>query len=161
MEGLPPTTRSTSPASAAVAAAPPSSALQTTFLVPDLHCPSCASYIEGTLARLHPRPYSVSHSIVSHIVSVHHDPPLRPSIISKTLTDADYDVDSVVQNLSSTDAISSDVVQGREDRPARVRWFERVKRRMRSGGQGADASKKRKRHLEHCERCQKQARADC
>src|SRR5579859_5533628 len=108
------------------AASPHPSLHRTVFLVPNLHCPSCASHIESSLFRLQPKPTSVSHSIISHSVTVHHDPSLPVSTISEALEEAGYEVYSVIPDSASTDIpVLSNVPDG-ENRGPRGQWFERA-----------------------------------
>lgn len=72
----------------------PPSLHQTVFLVPNAHCPTCAAFIDGFLARLDPPPASVATSIVSHTVTVRHDPSLTPRMIAKALDGTGYEVES-------------------------------------------------------------------
>jgi Cu+-exporting ATPase len=70
----------------------------TSFLLSNLHCPSCISTIEDALYTLDPKPSSVSSSIVSSWVTVCHEPTLSPPAIRNALEDAGFDVRSVVSN---------------------------------------------------------------
>ncbi len=70
----------------------------TSFLLSNLHCPSCVSTIEDALSILDPKPSSVSSSIVSSWVTVQHEPSLEPTAIQAALEDAGFEVCSVVTN---------------------------------------------------------------
>jgi P-type Cu+ transporter len=70
----------------------------TSFLLSNLHCPSCVSTIEGALNSLRPNPASVSSSIVSSWVTVRHEPSLPPTTIRNALEDAGFEVRGVVRN---------------------------------------------------------------
>lgn len=67
----------------------------TSFLLSNLHCPSCVSHIQDILYALRPRPESVSPSLVSSWVTVQHDPSLARSTVKQALTDAGFDVSDV------------------------------------------------------------------
>jgi len=67
----------------------------------NLHCPSYVSNIRNALFVLHPRPISVSPSIVSQLVTVHHDPLLLEPTISRALEEAGFEIDSVVQDTAA------------------------------------------------------------
>jgi copper chaperone CopZ len=68
----------------------------TSFLLPNLHCPSCVSTIEDVLDTFDPAPGSVSSSIVRSWVTVRHDLSLSPTAIRNAREDAGFDVRSVV-----------------------------------------------------------------
>jgi P-type Cu+ transporter len=76
--------------------------IRTTFLISNLHCPSYVSNIRNALFVLHPRPISVSPSIVSQLVTVHHDPLLLESTISRALEEAGFEIDSVIQDTAAS-----------------------------------------------------------
>lgn len=135
---------------------------QTTFLVPNLHCPSCASYIEDSLFALDPKPISVSHSIVSHSVTVHHDASLLPQTISEALERAGYEVYGAIQNSSSTDVTALSDVPNDVDNSGRGQWFEGAIRRWRKKESDVqnEEVKRRKRHIEHCDMCRAEEEAD-
>lgn len=75
----------------------------TTFLIPNLHCPSCVSGIEVALGSLHPKPLSISPSIVSRSVTISHKVDLPTGIISKALEDAGFEVYDAFQDSLSDD----------------------------------------------------------
>src|SRR5450432_4446194 len=66
----------------------------TSFLLSNLHCPSCVSNIENAIDALKPKPSSVSSSLVTSWVTVRHEPPLSASTIRNALEDAGFDVRS-------------------------------------------------------------------
>ncbi|KAG8631464.1 hypothetical protein KVT40_000604 [Elsinoe batatas] len=69
---------------------------RTTFLISNLHCPSCISSIDLALAQLSPRPALVSHSIINHTLTIEHRLPL--SMISQILVDNGYEIDSLASD---------------------------------------------------------------
>ncbi|OBT56704.1 hypothetical protein VE04_03772 [Pseudogymnoascus sp. 24MN13] len=135
---------------------------QTTFLIPNLHCPSCVSHIEDSLSSLQPKPSSISHSIVAHSVTVYHDPCLLISTISDALEGAGYEVYSVIADPSSTDTPPSEYATNPENRSTQSQWFERATQRWKTMGRDVheDGGKKRKRHIEHCDMCRAEEKAD-
>ncbi|KIW36580.1 uncharacterized protein PV06_11168, partial [Exophiala oligosperma] len=123
--------------------------MQTTFLISNLHCPTCASHIESIFSRLRPAPDSVQVSIVSHTVTVRHSRSLDITTIAQALDDAGYDIfDLVPDPTSSQRDLPSNLHQGLEP-PS----FEYALSRWRSHIAEVDADK-RSRHLEHCQQCQ-------
>jgi Cu+-exporting ATPase len=134
---------------------------QTTFLVTNLHCPSCVSHIERSLFNLQPKPSSISHSIVSHSVTVYHDPSLPALTISEALEEAGYEVYIVIPDPSSTDIPPFSAAKNGENRSTRGMWFERAVQRWKTKGRDAqNEEKKRKRHIEHCEMCRAEEKTD-
>ncbi|KAF2223459.1 E1-E2 ATPase-domain-containing protein [Elsinoe ampelina] len=69
---------------------------RTTFLISNLHCPSCISSIDLALAQLSPRPALVSHSIINHTLTIEHRLPL--DMISQILVDNGYEIDSLASD---------------------------------------------------------------
>ncbi|KAG4423605.1 hypothetical protein IFR04_003287 [Cadophora malorum] len=134
---------------------------QTVFLVPNLHCPSCASHIEYSLSNLQPKPSLISHSIVSHSVTVYHHPSLLVPTISEALGKAGYEVYSVSTDLSTAEPHLGDALNG-ENRGPRGQWFERAVQRwhMKDGGLQNVEGRKRKRHVEQCDLCRAEEEAD-
>ncbi|PVH78956.1 heavy metal translocatin [Cadophora sp. DSE1049] len=132
---------------------------ETTLLVPSLHCPSCVSHIEEALLTLQPKPNFISHSIVSHSVTVYHDPSLLVPAISEALEGAGYEVYSVITDPSSTSP-SSDATNA-EIRSTQSQWLERAIQRWKTKGRDVqEGEKKRKRHIEHCDMCRAEEQAD-
>lgn len=68
-------------------------AVTSDFLVENLHCPSCVSAIENAVLSLKPKPASISVSILTHRVTVRHEPQLAVARIQEALEDAGFDVD--------------------------------------------------------------------
>ena len=77
--------------------------MTTTFLIANLHCPTCVSTVEASLNSLHPKPLSISTSILTHSVTVSHDPSLSVPSIRKALEDEAFEIDSLVYNHDTID----------------------------------------------------------
>ncbi|KAF2178465.1 heavy metal translocatin [Zopfia rhizophila CBS 207.26] len=134
---------------------------RTTFLVPSLHCPSCASFIEAFLYSLRPKPVSVSASILSHTVTVQHDASLAVSAIAKALGEAGYGVHTTIPDPASGDASPQTNVSSLPGNGAQVRWLQRAAQRWKpSKRDAADEEARRKRHMEHCDQCRAQEQED-
>ena len=69
----------------------------TTFLIENLHCPSCVTNIQQTLAHLDSQIVLHSCSIVSHSVSLRHGRSLSVPIIAQAFEDAGFKIQSVAQ----------------------------------------------------------------
>jgi Cu+-exporting ATPase len=123
--------------------------MHTTFLIPNLHCPTCASQIEWTLSTLRPVPSSVRVSIVSHAVTVTHQRSLAVVTIAQALDDAGYEIfDLIPDPTSSRPDLPPNLQRGLEP-PS----FEHALSRWRSHPSEVDVGKRR-RHLENCQQCQ-------
>lgn len=68
----------------------------TTFLILNLHCPSCVNSINMSMNALYPRPHSVSHSIVSRSVTVRHDDSLSATVIAEALSAGGFEVYDII-----------------------------------------------------------------
>ncbi|KAI8648726.1 hypothetical protein NCS55_01480900 [Fusarium keratoplasticum] len=130
---------------------------RTTFLVPGIHCPTCASFIEDLLSYLRPRLISVETSIVSHSVTVNHDSSLSPRTISNALSEAGYEVDTVISDPLPGDA-SPNGSRGGADDDFPFAWLNQALERLNHSWKTADEETKRRRHMEHCEQCRTKQR---
>ncbi|KAI9883230.1 MAG: hypothetical protein M1823_005006 [Watsoniomyces obsoletus] len=85
----------------------------TTLLITNLHCPSCASTVETSLAALQPPPSSVASSILDHSLVVRHDAALSHERIRTALEDAGFEIYSILRHGDHgeyTDLERNDVV---------------------------------------------------
>jgi Cu+-exporting ATPase len=115
------------------------------FLLSNLHCPSCVSHIHGFLSKLHPPPNSVSPSLVTSWVTVEHSSYLSVRDIREAFKNAGFDVVDVTPN----DLLPSDGTAVRDRLKAR---FGSEK----NGGIGTKCAPSKK-HLENCQACRLQA----
>ncbi|KAK5162708.1 uncharacterized protein LTR77_011231 [Saxophila tyrrhenica] len=136
----------------------PSSIVQTVLLVPNAHCPTCAAFIDGLLADLHPPPAAVATSIVSHTVTVRHDPSLKPRVIAAALDKAGYEVE-----LASLESVRGTLFwshwRGR-GLDTRSNTFLGVFMRWVRGERALDRETKERQHQMHCELCRAQQAGD-
>lgn len=128
--------------------------IRTTFLVPNLHCASCVSNIENALFVLRPRPSSVSPSIVSQLITVHHDPLLLESTISKALEEAGFEIYSVIQDAAASTGPTDDLPNER-NRDEGDGWLEKAMEGwlLNRGPVKKEDEKKRDRHVGYCDMC--------
>ncbi len=122
----------------------------TTFLIPNLHCPTCVTTVASSLAPLRPKPMGVSSSILSHSVTVTHDVSLSVLVITKALEEAAFEVHSVVQDQDKDD-LDLEKGQSREEKDSVVglrRWSLSGKLTT------TEAERKRNSHIERCGQCQ-------
>lgn len=75
--------------------------ITTSFLLSNLHCPSCVSHINGILSSLQPPPSSISPWLASSWVIIKHDPALPDTDIQKALEDGGFDI----CDISSEDGV--------------------------------------------------------
>jgi Cu+-exporting ATPase len=68
---------------------------KSTFLISNLHCPSCVATIDGILRHLNPPPTKWSSSVVSQQVDVEHSRGLEVQRIIEALVDSGFEIDSV------------------------------------------------------------------
>ncbi|KAK5112752.1 hypothetical protein LTR62_003850 [Meristemomyces frigidus] len=124
----------------------------TTFLVPAIHCSTCTSFIEDFLSRLHPKPITVATSIVTHSVTVEHDPSLSPSTIAQALGEAGYEVDSVSSRSPRDETAANTPRDGADD--VLVKYVNKASERWSRSQQAAEGDARRKLHMQHCKQCQ-------
>lgn len=121
--------------------------LQTVFLVPDLHCPTCVSHIESGLAELDPKPQSVTCSLVSHAVTVRHLASLEATTISSALDSAGYEVDSILRNGTLIDLPASTT-------PKSSGLLAQISPKS-NRSNDSERKERHRIHLQHCELCRK------
>ncbi|KAM0080892.1 hypothetical protein ACKRZS_006943 [Fusarium odoratissimum] len=130
------------------------SSRRTTFLVPDIHCPTCTSFVAELLNTLSPKPSSVETSIVSQSVTVDHSPALDASTISKALADAGYEVDSIIQDQPKS--LHSSVSRGSADDDFPISWLTSAVQRWTRSSPAVDSETLRARHSDHCKQCREE-----
>ena len=78
--------------------------LQTSFLIPNLHCPTCVNRIEELVSELNPAPVVENISIVDHMVTIKHLASITAASISKLLSSAAYEVFDTILDPASDEA---------------------------------------------------------
>ncbi len=132
--------------------------LFTTFLITNLHCPSCVTAIQTALKTLHPKPLAISPSIVSRSITVTHNVALSAADISKALEDAGFEVYDIFQDSLPDENIDHLALEERFGAiwtrrfQLAVENWRRIGRRPEAGN-----SRARMRHIEKCEECQAEA----
>ncbi|KAL1651364.1 hypothetical protein SLS58_000704 [Diplodia intermedia] len=129
--------------------------VNTTVFISNLHCPSCVTSIQEALHTLDPAPDSISHSIVSHSVTLCHDPSLAVDRISDALELAGFEVHSIFRDshpVHATDPSPADL----DDHDAE--WEKSLEQAVRRWSQWRNSSKvpdmtKRQRHIQQCAQC--------
>lgn len=74
---------------------PPTGQVTTTLLINNVHCASCLSYIQEILRTLQPATLWTTANYISHEVTIIHFPELSAIDISRALSDAAFEIQSV------------------------------------------------------------------
>ncbi|GME61192.1 ATPase P-type K/Mg/Cd/Cu/Zn/Na/Ca/Na/H-transporter [Neofusicoccum parvum] len=130
--------------------------VNTTVFISNLHCPSCVHSIEEALSALDPAPESVSHSIVSHSVTLRHDPSLAVEQISSQLELAGFEVHSIFQDAHPVEDPEHALSLPDDDDDAE--WEKSLEQAVRRWKEWRNSSKvpdmtKRDRHIAQCAQC--------
>lgn len=130
----------------------------TTLFISNMHCPSCITSIEVSLESLKPQPTSISHSIISHSITVRHDDKLSTDTITDALEQAGFEVYSVVRSKGT------DTSTWQQDRSQTISgndWgLEQAVDSWSHAWKNANLeSKKRKLHMDQCKQCQYEVHA--
>ncbi|KAF4813370.1 putative copper-transporting ATPase HMA5 [Colletotrichum siamense] len=128
---------------------------ETTFLVPNIHCPTCTGFIEPLLRELTPSPKSIITSIINHSVTVEHDKALSPKKVSRVLADAGYEVDSVIIGPQVQEPESGRVPQP-PNAVVSVSLLRRLYEALGCIGRQINEDEKQRRHAEHCMQCREE-----
>ncbi|KAI4252737.1 MAG: hypothetical protein L6R42_007855, partial [Xanthoria sp. 1 TBL-2021] len=127
----------------------------TTFLIPNLHCPSCVSSINTALDRLRPRLFSVSTSILSHFITVTHHVALSPRSISKALEDTAFEVYGTFHDSIPDKDFDRVTLEGKFGADW-IQHFERAVERWSTSGKKVE-NRETKRHVAQCSHCRADA----
>ncbi|KFY03579.1 hypothetical protein V490_00129 [Pseudogymnoascus sp. VKM F-3557] len=142
---------------------PPSGHVTTTVLINNIHCASCLSYIQEVLSALQPAPLSTTANYVSHEVAIIHFPEHSAGDISRALSEAAFEVQSVrTEDEFGHTIYEQDVVQVDQE------WLEQaaqtvskqastlssVKATAHPGLLGDANHQPKEKHMEHCVACQ-------
>ncbi|ESZ95666.1 hypothetical protein SBOR_3967 [Sclerotinia borealis F-4128] len=131
--------------------------ITTSYLLSNLHCPSCVSNIQKALYALHPRPQEVTPSLMSSWVTVQHQKDLSTRAIRKALQSAGFDVCDVTSEEDGSVAkshIQHDTDAGYLDQVLQ-RWSATKKPSNQATLSHFDLDFDR--HLENCEICRREA----
>jgi Cu+-exporting ATPase len=78
---------------------------QTSFLIPNLHCPTCVSHVTSIIDDLDPTAVIRDISVINHVVTIAHQ--IATSSISEALTSAGYEIFDIIYDTSSTEEAST------------------------------------------------------
>jgi Cu+-exporting ATPase len=135
---------------------PDASLITTSFLLSNLHCPSCVSHIEDTLFSLHPRPVAVSPSLVTSVVTVKHLPSLSVHDIQDALEFSGFEISDVAPRSAGSRTIVGATRAGADGNLGYLDRFLHKLRESSRSSMGNDM-RFRNRHLQNCELCRLQA----
>ncbi|KAF7925122.1 uncharacterized protein EAE98_007210 [Botrytis deweyae] len=131
--------------------------ITTSYLLSNLHCPSCVSNIQKSLYALSPRPKDVTPSLMSSWVTVQHDKSLSTEVIRKALQSAGFEVCDVTSEEYGSLArshIQHDTDTGYLDQVLQ-KWSATRRPRRQFSSSYFDSNYER--HLENCEICRQDA----
>ncbi|KAH7346218.1 E1-E2 ATPase-domain-containing protein [Rhexocercosporidium sp. MPI-PUGE-AT-0058] len=124
----------------------------TSFILSNLHCPSCVSHIQNTLYALDPPPATVSPSLVSSVVTVEHNSVLPVANIQDALESAGFEIYVVSPDTSRpssrTSAVGFDGADGYLDQVIDRLTSDQYSQRGRSRRPSSQ-------HIQHCEACRR------
>ncbi|KHN95698.1 ATPase, P-type, heavy metal translocating [Metarhizium album ARSEF 1941] len=132
--------------------------LTTTLLVPSIHCPTCASFIETLIKQIDAEAL-VEVSIISHRVTIRHGPRAAVAKMVRALGESGYEVHTVaadpesqatVQSYGKAAAADDDFVIGG--------WFSQSARPWNLGG-WLGQKRARRRHMDNCRECRVKKKA--
>ncbi|CZT43331.1 related to CCC2-P-type ATPase involved in export of Cu++ from the cytosol into intracellular, secretory compartments [Rhynchosporium secalis] len=123
----------------------------TSFILSNLHCPSCVSHIQNTLYALDPAPITVSPSLISSAVTIEHDTSLPASYLQVALESAGFEIFDVAPNdvpSARGTGLGLDGSDGCLDRVADKLSSDQYSWRRAKAGTSSQ-------HMRHCMACQR------
>ncbi|PQE30440.1 hypothetical protein CJF32_00009253 [Rutstroemia sp. NJR-2017a WRK4] len=126
----------------------------TSYLLSNLHCPSCVSHIQTILYALNPRPVSVAPSLVSSWVTVQHDRNLSTKQIREALQSEGFDVCDVTSEENGGSVAKSHIEHDPD-----IGYLDQFLQRWRPCNSPPDRTTviHVNRHLENCDICRQEA----
>lgn len=128
--------------------------VNTVLFISNLHCPSCLLSIEDAFSGLPPKPTLLSHSIISHSISVSHASSLSAQDICHALEAAGFEVHSVFQDQEGGFTETDSIPEKRYDSEWEHSLQQAVERWHRGKNSQDIEMGKRQRHVEQCVECQ-------
>jgi Cu+-exporting ATPase len=99
--------------------------LQTSFLIPNLHCPTCVGHVTTLIRELDPDAVIRNISIVNHIVTIVHGSHTPISSIQSALTSNGYEIFDTIRDTPSYYEAANSAVDSSRLRKAVQRWSPR------------------------------------
>jgi len=126
----------------------------TSFILSNLHCPSCVSHIQNTLYALDPPPATVSPSLVSSVVTVEHNAAILVADIQSALESVGFEIYDVAPDSSrpptGISAAGLNAADGYLDRVINRLSSDQYSRRRNNSRPSSE-------HIQHCEACRRDA----
>lgn len=123
----------------------PAGLYHTTFLIPNLHCPTCVSHITWLVDDLKPRAIAENVSTVNHVITIAHDKALSAASIATELAAVGYEVFDIILDPASPEDVYREDVNELQFDSAVQRWHPN----QQSMVDIATHSK----HKDHCQLC--------
>jgi Cu+-exporting ATPase len=105
--------------------APTTPRVQTSFLIPNLHCPTCVSHVTTLIHELDPTAVIRNISIVNHIVTIVHGTDTSIASIQSALTSNGYEIFDIIRNSTAYQEVTKPAVDTSRLRKAVQRWTPR------------------------------------
>lgn len=138
--------------------APVTQPLTTIFLIPSIHCSTCATFIETLLRQIDPEAL-VETSIISHSVTIRHSRDANLEKMTLALGNAGYEVDTVVMDPESRPPSDPAVRAAASDVEFMPGWFGRAVKRWNPAARVSQKNAHR-RHMEICVECRSKHKAE-
>lgn len=99
--------------------------VQTSFLIPNLHCPTCVSHVTTLIHELDPAAVIRNISIVNHIVTIVHGTDTSIASIQSALTSNGYEIFDTIRDTPAYQEASKPAIDISRLRKAVQRWTPR------------------------------------
>lgn len=99
--------------------------VQTSFLIPNLHCPTCVSHVTTLIHELDPAAVIRNISIVNHIVTIVHGTDTSITSIQSALTSNGYEIFDTIRELPAYQETPKPAIDTSRLRKAVQRWTPR------------------------------------
>lgn len=132
-----------------MASSSPQQHITTSFLLSNLHCPSCVSHIKDVLSCLEPAPLSVAPSLLSSSVTIIHEEALSIYDLQEALEQAGFEICDMTNDSSQPASGRKSYVTSNND----IGYLDRFIHKFPSDRNLPAKSKYPARHIDNCEAC--------
>lgn len=132
-----------------MASSTPQHHITTSFLLSNLHCPSCVSHIKDVLSCLDPAPLSVAPSLLSASVTVIHEEALSIYDLQEALEQAGFEICDMTNDSSQPAPGRKSYVTSNND----IGYLDRFIHKFPSDRNLPAKSKYPAQHIDNCEAC--------
>lgn len=123
---------------------------QTTFLIPNLHCPTCVTHITSLMQDLHPPATVQNISTVGHVLTIAHDQSISAASIADILCLVGYEVYDIILDATSNEELD---LPSRNNDLSFDHAVDRWRPRRDSQKELLIDEEARMRHDHHCQMC--------